>query len=280
MSLKRVWMPSPNYSQGYHSRRLVVLHTSEGAQTYQSLGNFFANPSSQVSSHVGIDDTRGTIGEYVRNGNSAWTAGNANMQAVQAELCTPSGAAANWTESIWKNQHANMLANTAEWVREECTVWGIPITGLTPGQAQGTGRGVCQHSDLGAWGGGHYDCGDGFPMDYVLSMARGESPPEEPTVVKLLYFGEAMSYIPDGPAGTSHALTWPANTRILRFGCVVQAAFKLDWVGDDIGNPPSIDFNMDGHHHAQFPLPTTKCKMARFVRKDDTHAEVMYTPSE
>jgi hypothetical protein len=31
---------------------------------------------------------------------------------------------------------------------------------------------VCQHSDLGAAGGGHHDCGPGYPFDRVLAMAR------------------------------------------------------------------------------------------------------------
>jgi len=177
MALKRVWMRSPNFSsRGGAKVRLIVLHTTEGAQTYQSLGNFFANPSAGVSSHVGIDNTKNTVGEYVKPGDKAWTAGNANPVAVQAEFCTPSGAAANWTSDYWKKNMATALENAAQWVREESQRFGIPIVGLTPGQAQGSGRGVCQHNDLGAWGGGHYDCGKGFPMGYFLDMCRGNSP--------------------------------------------------------------------------------------------------------
>ena len=74
MTLNRVAIPSPNYSsRGGTAVRLIVLHTAEGALTYQSLGNFFANPSSGVSSHAGIDDTPGTIGVYVKRGDKAWT---------------------------------------------------------------------------------------------------------------------------------------------------------------------------------------------------------------
>jgi peptidoglycan hydrolase-like protein with peptidoglycan-binding domain len=29
--------------------------------------------------------------------------------------------------------------------------------------------------DLGGWGGGHSDCGNGFPIDYVLDKAGGSS---------------------------------------------------------------------------------------------------------
>lgn len=172
MVLNRVVIPSPNYSSRSNSSvRLIVLHTSEGATTFQSLGNYFANPSSQVSSHVGIDDTPGTIGEYVRRDYKAWTASGANPYAVQAELCTPNGAAAHWSAANW-NQHPFMLQNAAQWLSEEAQKFDIPLIRLTPAQAQGNGRGVCQHSDLGTWGGSHYDCGPGFPIDSVISTAN------------------------------------------------------------------------------------------------------------
>jgi hypothetical protein len=169
MALNRKQIPSPNYSSRSGAAvRLIVLHTAEGATTIESLGNFFANPSSGVSSHVGIDDKKGTIGEYVKRPNKAWTAANANPVAVQAELC----GFANWSTSMWKNQHANMLDNAAKWIVEESKYWGVPITKLSPSAAQGSGRGVCQHKDLGSWGGNHSDCGSGFPMDFVLDKAR------------------------------------------------------------------------------------------------------------
>ena len=121
----RIWMPSPNYSgpgRQFLAVRLVVLHTAEGALTYQSLGSFFSSSSSGVSSHVGIDDTPGTVGEYVRPDMKAWTQANANPYSVAAELC----AFASWSTATWDN-HAAMLINTAQWVAEECGRFGIPI---------------------------------------------------------------------------------------------------------------------------------------------------------
>lgn len=181
MALRRVSMPSPNQSgRGGAGVRLIVVHSSEGAQTYQSLGNFFANPSSQVSSHTGIDNTSaGVIGEYVPRSAKAWTAAGANPVAVQTELCTPSGASAQWSTATWQSKTI-MLANLAAWIAEEAAAFGIPIVRLTPAQAQGGGRGVCQHSDLGSWGGGHVDCGPGFPMDQVIAMAAGGAPAPTP----------------------------------------------------------------------------------------------------
>jgi hypothetical protein len=168
MALKRKSIPSPNYSsRGGATVRLIVLHTAEGARTIEELGSFFASSSSGVSSHVGIDDKDGTVGEYVKRGSKAWTAADANPVAVQAELC----AFASWSPAEW-DRHPNMLENAGRWVAEEAAKLGIPITKLSAGAAQGSGRGVCQHDDLGAWGGGHWDCGGGFPIDRVLNIAR------------------------------------------------------------------------------------------------------------
>jgi N-acetylmuramoyl-L-alanine amidase len=168
--VRRVWIPSPNYSsRGGAGVRLVVLHTAEGARTYQELGNFFANSGSGVSSQVGIDDTPDEIGEYVAPGNKAWTQGNANPVSVSAELC----AFAEWSAAEW-DRHPAMLVNAAAWIAEECARFSIPLQRLTPAEAQGSGRGVCQHVDLGAWGGSHWDCGPGFPLDDVIAVAAGK----------------------------------------------------------------------------------------------------------
>ena len=170
--LTRVAIPSPNYSARGSGVRLIVLHTAEGARTYQSLGAYFANPASQVSSHVGIDDTPGVVGAFVKRENKAWTQANANPFSVAAEMC----AFAAWTTAEW-HQHPTMLSNCATWIAEEAAAFGIPIRRLSPVQAQGGQAGVCQHVDLGAMGGNHWDCGGGFPMDEVISMAAGAPPP-------------------------------------------------------------------------------------------------------
>ena len=174
MALKRVWIPSPNYSsRGGSGVRLIVLHTAEGARTIESLGSFFQGDVG-ASSHVGIDDKANTIGEYVKRSNKAWTQANYNPMAVSVELC----AFASWSTDEWHN-HPNMLDSCAKWIAEEAKYYGLPITRLNASQAQGSGRGVCQHVDLGSGGGGHWDCGSGFPMDHVLKMAQsGGSSPE------------------------------------------------------------------------------------------------------
>jgi hypothetical protein len=169
VALTRKWIPSPNYSsRGGSGVRLIVVHTAEGATTIESLGSYFASSSSQVSSHAGADDKKGIIGEYVKRGNKAWTQGNANPVCVSIELC----AFAKWSTDEW-HRHPNMLDNCAKWIAEEAAYYGLPIVALNDAQAQGSGRGVCQHENLGSWGGGHWDCGSGFPMGYVLDLAGG-----------------------------------------------------------------------------------------------------------
>src|SRR5215471_588892 len=141
MALRRVWRYSPNYSgRGGATPRLLVLHTAQGALTHEALGNFFASSSAGVSSHVGIDDKRGEIGEYVKRGDKAWTQANYNPQSISAELC----GFAEWY------RHENMLRNTADWLAEESAATGIPLSHMTESQAQGSGSGVGQHSYLGA----------------------------------------------------------------------------------------------------------------------------------
>ena len=180
MTLNRVPIPSPNYSERGAAVRLVVLHTAEGALTYQSLGAFFQNPASQVSSHVGIDDTPNTVGEYVRPNYKAWTQANANPVAIAAEMC----AFAAWSTDEWMT-HPEMLKNCANWIAEECNRFNIPIVRLTPAQAQGGGEGICGHVDLGAWGGNHWDPGLGFPMDYVIQMAKSGTPTPKPPPITI-----------------------------------------------------------------------------------------------
>jgi N-acetylmuramoyl-L-alanine amidase len=220
-ALTRKAIPSPNYSsRGGATVRLIVIHTAEGARTIEELGNFFASSSSGVSSHTGIDDTPGTVGEYVKRPNKAWTAGGANPVAVQTELC----AFAGWSVDEW-SRHPNMLENCARWIAEEAAYFGLPIAKLTASEAQGSGRGVCQHNDLGAWGGGHWDCGGSFPIDNVLDMARGGG--EDEMGYPEWYWDWASWYLtterdnskrPANAPATIPEWAWDANEELARIG--------------------------------------------------------------
>lgn len=161
---------SPNSSpRGTAPVRLVILHTAEGARTVQELGNYFAQASVQVSSHVGIDDNE--LEQYVPYEREAWTTLNANPISDNAELC---GFAA-WTRDQWLNEHMPMLKNAASWVAARCAARNIPIVKLSPAQVAAGKPGVCGHVDwtIGMKNGTHTDPGPGFPWDVVISLAQG-----------------------------------------------------------------------------------------------------------
>jgi N-acetylmuramoyl-L-alanine amidase len=179
MALRRVWIGSPNWSsRGGASTRLIVCHTAQGATTKESLGAFFQGDVG-ASSHVGIDDEAGVIAEYVERPDKAWTQASYNPVCVSAELC----AFAEWTPAEWA-RHPAMLDNLARWIAEEATHFGVPIRILSGYEAQNGMAGVCQHVDLGAAGGGHWDCGPGLPIEDVvadaLKYAVGDVPAARP----------------------------------------------------------------------------------------------------
>lgn len=185
MAIKRVWKPSPNYSsRGGATVRLITVHTSEGAQTNQSLWNFISQASAQVSYNISVDNgSANELWEYVARGNKPWSQANYNPVGVTGCFCTPSGAASGWSRDKWFQAMDAGITRMAQWVAEEAKYFGIPIVALSPSQAQGSGRGVCMHRDLGSGGSNHSDCGSGFPMDVLISRAKGGSPTPTPPEV-------------------------------------------------------------------------------------------------
>jgi len=171
-------IPSPNHESRAGSRvDLVIIHTAEGATTAAGLGNYFANPAVEVSSHVGIDDS--TTEQYVSYDQAAWGALNANHRSDQAELC----GFARWSRDEWLNNHRGMLDRAADWIRERCAARGIPIRKLSPADVDAGASGVIGHvdwslSNIGQ--GDHTDPGPGFPWDYVIGRASGGAPAQPP----------------------------------------------------------------------------------------------------
>lgn len=162
--------------RGTRAVRLVAVHTAEGARTAASLGSYFAQASTQASSHVGID--AGATLQYVDYSRSAWTIRSGNPISDNAELCAFAAfSRAQWLSSAPVNGCANPLAildRTAAWIRSRCLTRGIPIRKLTPAQVAAGQAGVIGHVDwtLGMHDGTHTDPGAGFPWDYVMNKAN------------------------------------------------------------------------------------------------------------
>jgi len=208
--MTEVWIPSPNYSsRGGYGITTLVLHTTEGAMDIRSLGSWFGQSSSQVSSHHGADNKqRGVVGAYVAEQNKAWTQGNANPWCLSLEMC----AYAKWSRDYWLNSQDTLLRNAADWLAWMAGKYGIPLVALSNADAQNPSKkGVCQHVNLGSMGGGHSDCGSGFPMDQVIKWAQGGSGPS-PAPSTGGDMSASVAYDLDGRA--HYACVWASDGKI------------------------------------------------------------------
>ena len=114
--------------------------------------------------------------QYVRDGDKAWAQASYNGAAISICFCTPSGAASGWSRNTWLSK-GPMLTAAGRLAGELARQFGIPRTQLSNSQAQGSAKGFCEHKNFGSGGGGHHDCGSGFPMDRILSIAGGATGP-------------------------------------------------------------------------------------------------------
>jgi len=216
LTLARVAIPSPNYSSGRGTTRILCLHTSEGAEQWDSLGAYLAQSSSQVSYQAGFDDrSAAQIGVYVHHYDKAWAALDANSLGEHACFCTPSGAAAGWTRADWLARD-RMLQAAAAWCAEEATRYGIPLQRID-GAGINAGRyGICDHwACTQALGGSHTDVGAGFPWDVLLAYALGAQPFPEPKPKEDVLIGQEWYpmaiFASDDDARQAAVLTWWAT---------------------------------------------------------------------
>lgn len=156
----------------------ICGHTAEGARTARSLAAYFAQSHVQASSHVAIDALETLL--LVAYSRAAWTLRNGNPVSENAEIC----GFARWTRAQWlstetvdgcKSPRA-MLGRFAVWARGRCKARGIPVEHLSLAGVRRRDEGIIDHDDYSrATGDGtHWDCGPGFPWDYVLDKIQGE----------------------------------------------------------------------------------------------------------
>jgi hypothetical protein len=168
MSYDEIWIPSQFYSSGISVDQLT-FHTTEGAMTGYSLGNWLQNPDAQVSYHSAVDnEAPGIVFRYVDTNYKAWA--QAAFNPVCASVCFC--AYASWSRETWLSK-GWMLDNAAAIGRTFIKWFNIPLVNLSASQAQNGGRGISQHSYLGASGSGHHDCGSGFPIDVMMDKLAG-----------------------------------------------------------------------------------------------------------
>lgn len=144
--------------------RLLVLHTTEGSNRpglsdLIGLAHWFNNPASQASSHLGIDQ-EGNAVRMVPDADKSWTQVSYNPQALSIEQV---GFASTSTRN-WVVGYHNGLRRTAQALARWSSKYKIPLK-------LSTYKGVCEHRHLGAAGGGHHDCGEPYPLQYVIDWA-------------------------------------------------------------------------------------------------------------
>lgn len=159
---------SPNRSsRGGVTPRLMVLHSTEsdnreGNSDLDAIATYFASPSAQASSHV-LTDADGNSARCVPDPDKAWTQAGFNPYCLSIEQIGRASQT-SWAEA--------QLRESARWLAKWSRDFGIPLQrGEVSGSAV-TKPGVVTHKQLGAYGGGHVDPGDGYPVDKVIKLAK------------------------------------------------------------------------------------------------------------
>lgn len=152
-------------SRGGVKPRLIVLHITvshnrPGLGDIDGILDFFDRTATQASSHV-VNDREGNDARCVPDEMKAWTCAAYNPQSLNIEQIEYEVK----SRPRWLSESSAQLENTALWVAYWSRKYDIPLK-------HSTVKGVCQHRELGAAGGGHSDCSPDFPLDVVLDKAR------------------------------------------------------------------------------------------------------------
>ena len=153
----------------------IVVHTTESADIPDSrrdldgLYNWFNNPTSQASSHLGIDGDGNTY-QFVLTNRKAWTVLSLNPVTFNIEFVARAGQKAE----EWEDEQIRQGARWAAYVALKA---GLPArkgaVRLINGQGVITRKGVLRHSDITKAGiGTHTDPGSTFPMKKFLRYMR------------------------------------------------------------------------------------------------------------
>jgi hypothetical protein len=230
MIVRYEWHPTPNYSTPQYHKQ-IALHTSEGATTMSSLANWVCQAASQVSYHFCIDNvTKGLAYQFVDTEYKSWAQAAYNPNGLTACFCTPSGASSGWNRDKWLNDQMLAMENMAAVVGDQARKYGIPLVAINTSQAQAGAMGVCQHFNYGSAGSNHTDCGQGFPLDVLIDLAKGGSaPPVSQPVPKYReeYQSMLVTFGSDGRA----SLPVPAAVKAIRFTSGDDTLLNINWVG-------------------------------------------------
>jgi hypothetical protein len=164
------------------------MESPEDLSTAEAVGNYFARPATQASSHVGIDPDSEC--RYVLDGDTAWAAPGANSDGLQLEMAGRAGqSVAQWADGPSLAIIERAAQRTAAW----CKAYGLPARHLSDAELGAGQRGIVDHHAVTRVyrQGTHTDVGENFP--WAAFMARvvaimgtpHTTPPPPPTTAGL-----------------------------------------------------------------------------------------------
>ena len=137
-----VQRPTPNYSPSPIRHDLVICHRTEGG--YAGAVAWLCDPNANASAHLVMKADGSEVTQLAPLQFKAWAQCAFNSAGFSLEI-------EGYTAKGLSDETAKAAAQIVAWL---CRAYAIPPTWAQGGQ----GRGVCQHHDLGAAGGGHVDC--------------------------------------------------------------------------------------------------------------------------
>lgn len=153
----------------------IAVHSTESQDVERSwddldgVGAWFDNPSSQASSHIGIDGDGHSV-RWVTDDRKAWTILSLNPVTLNIEFVGRAGQ----SQDAWEDRQIRV---GAKWAAHWCTQHALPAqrgrVAVRSGQPVITRKGIIRHSDLTDAGiGSHTDPGDAFPLTEFIKQTR------------------------------------------------------------------------------------------------------------
>jgi hypothetical protein len=145
---------------------LLVVHSTESLSA-RGAARWFTDPACRGSAHVVVDafECFQTLPPSV----IPWAAPGANGRGWHLEVAGRAG----WTRREWLSRRGT-IERAAFKLAFHARAFGIPIVRLSNRDLRaGAKRGVVDHDQCSeVFGGTHWDVGEGFPFDVLLTRAR------------------------------------------------------------------------------------------------------------
>jgi N-acetylmuramoyl-L-alanine amidase len=144
---------------------LIVLHCTQ-SNSARSSAEWFANPASQGSAHLLVDDFE--CYRALDDDVIPWAAKGANTRGFHIEIT----GWASWSRAEWM-KHEQTLRRAAFKAAWHATKYGVPLKLLTAAQLRAGQKGFATHAMCTqAFGGDHTDPGQGCPVDQLMRWTQ------------------------------------------------------------------------------------------------------------